>query len=47
MGETHEYEAKWGDQILQISESNPFGKPSYEVGGTLKLGFDENSLHIL
>lgn len=47
MGETHEYEAKWGDQILQISESNPFGKPSYQVGDTMMLGFDENSLHIL
>lgn len=47
MGETHEYEAKWGDQILQISESNPFGKPSYQVGDKLMLGFDEKALHIL
>ncbi len=47
MGETHEYEVQWGDQTLQISESNPFGKPSYQVGDKLMLGFDEKSLHIL
>ena len=47
MGETHEYEVKWGDAILQISESNPYGKPSYDVGDKLMLGFDEKALHIL
>jgi iron(III) transport system ATP-binding protein len=47
MGETHEYEVKWGDKTLQVCESNPFGKPSYGVGDKLMLGFDEKALHIL
>lgn len=47
MGETHEYEVRWEGELLQISESNPFGKPSYQVGETMNLGFDEKSLHIL
>jgi len=47
MGETHEYEVQWEGETLQISESNPFGKRSYQVGETMQLGFDANSLHIL
>lgn len=47
MGETHEYEVKWQDQLLQISESNPFGKRIYEVGDTMSMDFDETALHIL
>ncbi len=47
MGENHEYEVKWNDQILQISESNPFGRDIYEIGDTMKIGFDEKALHIL
>jgi iron(III) transport system ATP-binding protein len=47
MGENHEYEAEWNGQILQISQSNPFGKRAYELNESMYIGFDESSLHLL
>jgi len=47
MGENHEYEVGWFGQTLQISESNPFGKKTYEVDDEMYIGFDETALHIL
>lgn len=47
MGENHEYEVGWYGQILQISDSNPFGKRTYEVEDEMYIGFDETALHIL
>lgn len=47
MGEYHEYEALWHGIILQISESNPFGKRIYEVDEEMYIGFDEAALHVL
>jgi iron(III) transport system ATP-binding protein len=47
MGEYHEYEVNWFDQIVQISESNPFGKQIYELTDEMNFGFDETALHIL
>jgi iron(III) transport system ATP-binding protein len=47
MGENHEYEVEWMDQIVQITESNPFGKKAYELGDTMNLSFDVSALHIL
>lgn len=47
MGESHEYEVEWQGQTIQISESNPFGKRTYEVGDTMSMDFDETALHIL
>lgn len=47
MGENHEYEVEWLGQVLQISESNPFGKKIFEIGDDMTFGFDEASLHIL
>jgi iron(III) transport system ATP-binding protein len=47
MGENHEYEVSWQGQVLQISESNPFGKKIYDVGDTMSMDFDESALHIL
>jgi len=47
MGENHEYEVRWNGQILQINESNPFGKHIYNLEDTMNFGFDEASLHML
>ncbi len=47
MGENHEYEVGWFGQTLQISESNPFGKKTYEVDDEMYIGYDETALHIL
>lgn len=47
MGENHEYEVLWNDQVLQISDSNPFGKKTYELEEAMGIDFDNKSLHLL
>lgn len=47
MGQNHEYEVLWGDEILQISDSNPYGRKTYELGEKMSIGFDESALHLL
>ena len=47
MGENHEYEVKSGDQILELTLSNPHGKEIKKVGEMLSFGFDEESIHII
>ena len=47
MGENHEYEVKSGDQVLELTLSNPHGKEIKKVGEMLSFGFDEESIHII
>ncbi len=47
MGENHEYEVNWDGKVIQISQSNPFGKIEYELNQEMSIGFDESSLHLL
>ena len=47
MGENHEYEVNWFGQILQISDSNPIGKHTYDVQDEMYIGFESSALHIL
>ena len=47
MGENHEYEVKNGDQILELTLSNPHGKEIKKIGEMLSFGFDEESIHII
>lgn len=47
MGQNHEYEVMWEGEILQISESNPYGRKIYDLGEKMNIGFDEAALHLL
>ena len=47
MGENHEYEVKSGDQVLELTLSNPHEKEIKKVGEMLSFGFDEESIHII
>lgn len=47
MGENHEYEVGWFGNTLQITESNPYGKKTYDVEDEMWIGFDEAALHII
>lgn len=47
MGENHEYEVKYKDEIIEIILNNPNGKKISKVGENLEFSFDENSIHIL
>lgn len=47
MGENHEYEVNWFGQILQISDSNPIGKHTYNIEDEMYIGFESSALHML
>lgn len=47
MGENHEYEVKFKENIIEIILNNPNGKEIKEIGDVLSFSFDENSIHIL
>lgn len=47
MGENHEYEVKYNDEIIEIILNNPNGKNISNIGEYLEFSFDKNSIHIL
>lgn len=47
MGQIHEYGVKLHGMTIDISDSNPTGKRLYQSEETMKIGFDENSIHVL
>lgn len=47
MGENHEYEVEFENNIIEIILNNPHGKEIKNIGEKLTFSFDENSIHIL
>ena len=47
MGENHEYEVQYGDEIIELTLNNPYGKKVIKVGENLEFGFVLESIHIL
>ncbi|RRD39196.1 ABC transporter ATP-binding protein [Leptotrichia sp. OH3620_COT-345] len=47
MGENHEYEVQYENDIIEIILSNPHGKEVKKVGEMLTFGIDEEAIHIL
>lgn len=47
MGENHEYEVQYGDEIIELTLNNPYGKKVAKIGENLEFGFVLESIHIL
>lgn len=47
MGENHEYEVQYGDEIIELTLNNPYGKKVTKIGENLEFGFVLESIHIL
>ncbi len=47
MGDHHEYEVDYNDQVIELILNNPHGKKIAKVGEELSFAFDQDSIHIL